>query len=106
MTLHHLDSVAASAVGVVTGVAVATQVPDPNLVDYLPTLIGPLLVLVANRAMSAFAARRRVKAKVLKEAALDKLTDSDPENDAEGRQEALEAAQLEAEADAWEGKSK
>lgn len=107
MTFSHVDSVVASVAGVGTTLSLAAQVP-PNpsepvtYLAYLPTVIGPALVVVANRVLAMYAARKRATAAHLRAEAEEKLTDSDVSNDAEGKRQLLEADIEVAEADALE----
>lgn len=103
----HTDALVASAAGVGTTLSLAaTQPLEPDQLhswlSYLPTVIGPALVVIANRLLAANAAKKRAQAEFYKEEAVKKKTDSDPTNDAEARKDELKAAELNAEADALE----
>lgn len=104
---HHADGVAASVAGVGTTISLAASQPlDPDQahtwLSYIPTIVGPALVVIANRLLAARAARKRAMAEYHDAEAKRKETDADPSNDAEAPKDRLEAAQLRAEADALE----
>jgi len=104
---HHADGVAASVAGVGTTISLASTQPlDPaqahTWLSYVPTIVGPALVVIANRLLAARAARKRATAEYCEAEAKRKETDADPANDAEASKDRLEAAQLRAEADALE----
>jgi hypothetical protein len=103
----HTDGVVASIAGVGTTLSLASTQPlEPNQLhswlSYLPTIIGPALVVVVNRILAAKAAKRRVLAEYYKQEAEKKRSDGDPANDKEAAEDALKAATLKAEADAIE----
>ncbi len=103
----HTDGVVASIAGVGTTLSLASTQPlEPDQLhswlSYLPTIVGPALVVIVNRVLAAKAAKRRVLAEFYKEQAEKKKQDDDPSNDKEAEQDALKAATLKAEADAIE----
>jgi hypothetical protein len=107
----HADSVLASAAGVGTTLSLAAQnPPDPaqpwSYLTLLPTVLGPALVVIANRYLAAQAARKVVRAAQLRTEGEEALTNSDTTDDAEGRRKVQEAAQLDAEAIALRGGDK
>jgi hypothetical protein len=106
--LHtHADELAASTAGLgVTAHLAATQPVDPSnywsLLNLLPALLGPALAVMAGRHLAARAARKRAKAEFLKAEGLALQSDANPANDAEARAKLLEAAELNAEAEAMD----
>ncbi len=101
------DSVVASLAGVGTTLTMASNVPmDPSnpwsLVSYIPAVIGPVLVLVANRYLALRAARKRIIADSKDQKADQLEKDNDPTNDVEVPKLRLEAKIERAEADALE----
>ena len=103
----HADEIAASGVGVGTSFALTAATPiDPDnlwsLLGLLPGIVGPAMAVLAGRWVAARGARKRARAEYLAAEGKAKLIDSDPENDAEGRAQMQEAAELKAEADALE----
>lgn len=103
----HADGVVASMAGIGTTLSLASTQPlEPSSLEswltYLPTIIGPALVVVINRVLAAHAAKKRAMAQFYKEQSEKKLKDSDSNNNKEAEQDALKAAELAAEADALE----
>lgn len=97
-SMFHADSLLASIASVGTTLSVATtHAPDVaapvSLLPYAVSLLGPVLVLVANRLLAAKAAGKRARAAAEREQAND-ATPDDPESKALR----AHAAQLEAEA--------
>lgn len=74
----------------------------PTWLPYLTTIVGPLLVLLAQRALSAFGAARRSLAESQEKRARQLLADKNPANDAEAHALEDKAAQNRAIADAVE----
>lgn len=103
LVTHHADSVLASVASVGTTASLAELSPPDvtvpvSLLPYLISLLGPVLVLVANRVLSAKAAGKRARKALLDREAASKENDGDPANDAEVRELKAQAAELEAEA--------
>lgn len=109
-----LDAIPPAAAPITAGVASfattlslaagAVPVPAelPSWLPYATTIIGPILVLVAQRVLAAFAAARRSLAASQDARAKALLTDKNPANDAEGHKLQDEAAKNRAIADAVE----
>lgn len=104
MILRNLDSVVASVLGVGASLQMASTTPAnggwESLLAYLPTVLGPALVVVANRLLAARAAKLKARASVLEAQAKAELEDADKVNDDSAKQKQLEAVELKAEADA------
>lgn len=103
--LDNADALLASTASVGTTLSLAaTQPIDPanpwSALSYLPALFGPMLIVFVNRHFAGRAARKRARAAFLRDEAARIENDHDPKNDAEARQKRLEAAELEAEAEA------
>lgn len=73
------------------------------MLPLLVAILGPVMVLVANRVLAYKAARKRARAGILREDAEALLQDGDPSNDAEARILLRDARELDAGADALEG---
>lgn len=112
MSVVHVapDTVVASIAGVGTTLSLAATNPidmsNPvSLLNLLPTILGPALVVVANRLLAARAARKRTEAAHLRNEGEEAVTNADPKDDDEGRRKLREAEALEAEAKALEGQN-
>jgi len=107
---HHVDEILAGVASFGVTTALVHQAPieldhPPSWVPYIVSLIGPVLVLVANRVLSSKAARKRAAAEWLREEAKMMLEDGDKSNDAAARKMLREARELEADATALDGVS-
>lgn len=120
MVSDHQSTVAAAGTSAVATLGVAATSPPPDslmtLLPYLGTILGPAVVLLFNRLLSARAAGKRARAGRVEARAKVELAeaeaakaDADPANDAAAdlaRDEALkaldDAAAQHAEADALE----
>lgn len=99
------DALVGSTASIGTTLSLASVSPiDPSdpwsFLSYIPAIIGPALLVIVNRHLSAKAARKLARAKFLRDEADEIETDADSKNDAVGREKRLEAAELEAEAEA------
>jgi hypothetical protein len=102
---QNTDVALTSAAGFGTTLSLASTTPvDPanpwTFLSYIPALIGPALAVLMNRWLSAQAARKQARATFLTQEAKQLEQDSDKTNDGKARELRLEAAELQAEADA------
>lgn len=105
--MYHADAILASIASFGTTASLAsTYVPDPSepasMLPYLISVAGPALVLVANRLLSAQAARKRARATFEESEAKRLEADTDPSNDARASDLRRAAAEDRAEAAALE----
>ena len=110
MTFHNVltdntDALVGSTAAIGTTLSLASVSPiDPanpwTFLSYIPAIIGPTLLVIVNRFLAAQVARKLARAKFLRDEADEVETDANPANDAVGREKRLEAAELEAEAEA------
>jgi hypothetical protein len=107
---QNTDVALTSAAGFGTTLSLAATTPvDPanpwTFLSYIPALLGPALAVFINRWLAAQAAKKRVRAAFVVDEARRLEQDKDKTNDAKARKLRLEAAELQAEADALTHKS-
>lgn len=104
----HADTLMASGLSAGSALSLAATTPPPTSgepltwVPWLGAVLGPAVILVVNRLLSAKAAGRRARAAYLAAEAEKDLADGTKDNDDAARTKLLNAAELRAEADALE----
>jgi hypothetical protein len=104
--MSHLDEIIAVTAGAGTSLSLAAVNPPQasggwaEVLPYAATVLSTTMVVVVNRLFAVREARKRARADFLDKEAKAMREDTDPSNDKEARDKALEAAELRAEADA------
>jgi hypothetical protein len=100
-----LTGLASSGVSVALVGQAPPELDISVLMPYVVAVVGPVLVLIANRVLAMKGNKKRARAAALREDAKSLLDDGDSETDVQARKLLRAADELEAEADGLEGLS-